>query len=100
MSLQAASGRLYVGMHPKGKEGSHKAPAQEIWVFDLAAKQRVARLPADNATVLATTRGDAPRLYALSTETGTITSYDAGPKPKKLRHSTPFSEFGTQIDTQ
>jgi len=99
-TLQVASGRLYVGMHPKGKEGSHKEPATEIWVFDLAGKQRVARLPADGATVLATTRGDAPRLYALATATGVITSYDAGPKPRKLKRSEPFSEFGTQIDTQ
>jgi methylamine dehydrogenase heavy chain len=100
MSLQLASGRLYVGMHPKGKEGSHKEPAAEIWVFDLAGKKRVARLPGEKATVITTTRGAAPRLYALTTETGVITSYDAGPKPKKLGKSTPFSEFGTQLDAQ
>jgi methylamine dehydrogenase heavy chain len=100
MSLQLASGRLYVGMHPKGKEGSHKEPAAEIWVFDLASKKRVARLPGEKATVITTTRGAAPRLYALTTETGVITSYDAGPKPKKIGKSTPFSEFGTQLDAQ
>jgi methylamine dehydrogenase heavy chain len=100
MSLQLASGRLYVAMHPKGKEGSHKEPAKEIWVFDLASKQRVAKLPGEKATVITTTRGDAPKLYALTTETGVITAYDAGPKPKKLRQSTPFSEFGTQMDAQ
>jgi methylamine dehydrogenase heavy chain len=100
MSLQLASGRLYVGMHPKGKEGSHKEPAKEIWVFDLASKQRVARLPGEKATVITTSRGPMPRLYALTTETGVITSYDAGPKPKKLGKSTPFSEFGTQLDAQ
>ena len=100
MSLQLASGRLYVGMHPKGKEGSHKEPAKEIWVFDLAARKRVARLPGEKATVITTSRGASPRLYALTTETGVITAYDAGPKPRKLGKSTPFSEFGTQLDAQ
>jgi len=100
MSLQLASGRLYVGMHPKGKEGSHKEPAKEIWAFDLASRQRVARLPGERSTVIAATRGTAPRLYGLATETGVITAYDAGAKPRKLRQSTPFAEFGTQIDAQ
>ena len=100
LSLQLASGRLYVAMHPKGKEGSHKEPAKEIWVFDLASKKRVAKLPGERSTVLTTSRGDAPKLYALATETGVITAFDAGPKPKKLRQSTPFSEFGTQMDSQ
>lgn len=100
LSLQLASGRLYVGMHPKGKEGSHKDPAKEIWVFDLATKQRVARLPGEKATVLTTSRGAAPKLYALTTETGVITAYDAGAKPRKLRQSTPFAEFATQMDAQ
>ena len=62
--------------------------------------ERVARLPGEKATVITTTRGASPRLYALTTETGVITSYDAGPKPKKLGKSTPFSEFGTQLDAQ
>lgn len=100
LSLQRESGRLYVAMHPHGKEGSHKEPAREIWAFDLASQTRVARLPGDKATVLATSRGAAPRLFALATENGVITAYALGAKPRKLRSSTPFSEFGTQLDTQ
>jgi methylamine dehydrogenase heavy chain len=29
---------LFVGMHPKARDGSHKEPAQQIWVFDLARR--------------------------------------------------------------
>lgn len=39
------SNRLYVQMHPDGMEGTHKNPAAEIWVFDLASKKRIARVP-------------------------------------------------------
>jgi len=31
-AIEPRSGRLYVGMHDKGAEGSHKTPAKEIWV--------------------------------------------------------------------
>ena len=37
--------RLYVLMHPDGSEGTHKNPAAEIWVYDMATKKRVARIP-------------------------------------------------------
>ena len=100
LSLQVASGRLYVAMHPQGKEGSHKAPAREIWAFDLASQARVARLPGHQATAIATSRGEAPRLFALATESGVITAYALGAKPRKLQTSTPFAEFGTQLDAQ
>lgn len=100
LSLQLDSGRLYVGMHPKGKEGSHKEPAKEIWAFDLATHQRVARLPGNKATVLATSHGAAPRLFGLATESGVITAFDAGKRPRLLKVSPPFSEFGTQLELQ
>ncbi len=42
------NGRLYILMHPEGEEGSHKNGGSEVWVFDVAAKQRVARIPLPN----------------------------------------------------
>lgn len=42
MAVHRATNRLYVAMH-KGRPGSHKDPATEIWVVDLGTKQRVAR---------------------------------------------------------
>lgn len=99
LALHAASGRLYVGMHPRGKEGSHKEPAREIWAFDLARKARVARLPGEKATVIAASQGQAPKVFGLATENGMVAVYDAGAKPRFVRRAGPFSEFGTQIDT-
>ncbi|MDE2138193.1 MAG: amine dehydrogenase [Gammaproteobacteria bacterium] len=43
-AIHIASGRLYVPMH-KGGEGTHKDGGTEIWVFDMATHQRVARWP-------------------------------------------------------
>ena len=47
MQLVAADrlGRLYLLMHPEGREGSHKDGGNEVWVFDPQAKQRIARIP-------------------------------------------------------
>jgi methylamine dehydrogenase heavy chain len=100
MALQQKSSRLYVGMHPKGREGSHKDPAKEIWAFDLATKKRVARVPGLHSTVLAASRGDAPKLYAMSTEKQTIAVFDAGSKLKHLTTAGPYGEYVTQVDTQ
>ncbi len=38
-------GRLYLLMHPEGREGSHKDGGSEVWVFDPQKKQRIARIP-------------------------------------------------------
>ena len=47
MQLVAADrlGRLYLLMHPEGREGSHKDGGNEVWVFDPQAKKRIARIP-------------------------------------------------------
>ena len=100
MALQAKSGRLYVGMHPKGKEGSHKEPAKEIWAFDLATKKRIARAPGHHSTVIAASRGDSPRVYGYSTEKSTIAVFDADGKLKHLKTAGPYAELGTQLDVQ
>ena len=38
-------GRLYLLMHPQGREGSHKDGGNEVWVFDPKAQKRIARIP-------------------------------------------------------
>jgi methylamine dehydrogenase heavy chain len=100
LAVQEKSGRLYATMHPQGKEGSHKDPAKEIWGFDLATKKRVARVPGHHSTVLAVTRGDQPKLYAVSTEKQTIAVFAAGDKLKHLKTAGPFAETATQLDVQ
>lgn len=49
VALHPRSGRLFVVMH-QGDAGSHKEAGREIWVFDLAERQRVARFDVPNLT--------------------------------------------------
>jgi methylamine dehydrogenase heavy chain len=100
LAIQQKSNRLYVAMHPKGKEGSHKQAAKEIWAFDLGSKKRIARVPGHHSTVVSVTQGDAPRLYGYSTEKSTLAMYDAGEKLRHTKTEGPFAEFGTQLDPQ
>ncbi|WP_077035536.1 amine dehydrogenase large subunit [Pelomonas sp. KK5] len=69
--------RLYVAMHDHAKEGSHKTPAKELWVYDLAAKKRVARWPGQMAismTMLPTE--PVSRLVLLSGADNKLLAYD------------------------
>ena len=38
-------GELFVLMHTGGREGSHKNPGSEVWVYDIETKERVRRMP-------------------------------------------------------
>ena len=100
VALHDKSGRIYVGMHPKGKEGSHKSPAKEIWAFDTASKKRIDRVPGHHATVIAASRGDAPRVFAYSTDKSSLAVFDASGKLKHLKTAAPFGELATQLDVQ
>src|SRR5213594_2356258 len=44
LAVHAASGRLYALMHQGGPD-THKAPGSEVWVYDLATRRRVQRIP-------------------------------------------------------
>ena len=100
VALHDKSGRIFVAMHPKGKEGSHKVPAKEIWAFDPSTKKRISRAPGHHATVIAASRGDAPRLFAYSTDKSTMVVFDASGKLKQIKTAGPFAEFATQLDVQ
>jgi methylamine dehydrogenase heavy chain len=65
VAAHEASGRVYVGMHPEGAEGSHKIPAQEIWALDPAKKQVLGRTPGHNALALEVTQGEQPLVFAM-----------------------------------
>jgi methylamine dehydrogenase heavy chain len=43
LAVHERSGRLYTLMH-RGGPDTHKDPGEEVWIYDLAAKQRVARI--------------------------------------------------------
>jgi methylamine dehydrogenase heavy chain len=106
LALHAATGRLYSIVH-HGERGSHKAPGQEIWVYDLAQHQRVGRftlpnfmaafaspqfgvksggwfhrtlqnwIPSDGAHSLVVTQDDAPLLFVRNAEVGVVAVLDA-----------------------
>ncbi|MEI7446928.1 MAG: amine dehydrogenase large subunit, partial [Burkholderiales bacterium] len=64
-ALHRASGRLYVGMHRGGREGTHKNPADQIWTVDPTARRVLARGPASAAISLAVTQGAQPRVVVI-----------------------------------
>ena len=77
LALHEGTGRIFVAMHAKGKDGSHKDPAKEIWAFDLASHKRAARAPGHNAIAIAVSRNAAPRLYAIDGLKQALVVYDA-----------------------
>jgi methylamine dehydrogenase heavy chain len=77
LAINRASKRLYVGMHPNGAEGTHKTPAAEIWVYDLATHKRLARVPGKNALSMSVSQDDKPRLFTI--DGGNVNIYDAAP---------------------
>ena len=100
VALHLASGTLYVGMHAKGKDGSHKNPAEEIWVYDLPSKARVTRAKTPHATGLAVSQGDAPRVFAFDTEKAGIAAFDGGRKLKEVATARGFGDTPTQLEVQ
>ena len=64
LAAHAKSGRIYVGMHPDGVEGSHKTPAAEIWALDPKAKKVLTRAPGHNAVALTINQEGEPLLFA------------------------------------
>ncbi len=50
LAVHAASGRLYALMHQGGPD-THKEPGSEVWVYDLATRRRVQRIPVLNPLV-------------------------------------------------
>jgi methylamine dehydrogenase heavy chain len=97
LAVHAASGRLYVAMHPQGAEGSHKNPAKEIWAFDLKTKKRVARLPG-HAAVALTASTDGKRVYAIDIEKLSLVVMDAGGAKPKVRNVTAVGDIPVQVD--
>ncbi|MDP3538333.1 MAG: amine dehydrogenase large subunit [Azonexus sp.] len=100
VALHKDSGTLYVGLHPKAVEGSHKNPAHEIWVYDLKAKARVARVKTPHAIGLAVSQGDAPRVFAFNAEGASIAAFDGGRKLKNVGGAKGFGDTPTQMEVQ
>jgi methylamine dehydrogenase heavy chain len=98
------SGRyLVAGVHPGGKEGSHKLPAAKLWVQDLQANKRAATLP--GAAVLSLTfSANGQRLMALDGEKGALHSWGweaagGGVKLKKLAYVPGAGEASLHLES-
>ncbi|MBV9344757.1 MAG: amine dehydrogenase [Gammaproteobacteria bacterium] len=88
-ALQRALHRLYVPMH-EGGEGTHKDGGSEVWVFDSASHQRLARWPLQAALgsrilTLEVTQDPAPLLF-VATVSGDLAVLDG--LSGKIRHVT------------
>lgn len=85
-AFHAGSNRLFVAMH-KGGKWTHKQAGDEVWVYDVAAKKRVHRLPLDHhSPTIAVSQDEKPLLFAL-TETAILMSYDATTWEKKAERA-------------
>jgi methylamine dehydrogenase heavy chain len=96
LALHEGSGQFHVPMHSGGGEGSHKAPAKEIWTFDIATKKRVGRMPGHMATAIGTSP-DGKRLYAIDAEKASLVIVELGRKPR-VKGVFQVGEFPSQIE--
>ncbi|MBF6615700.1 amine dehydrogenase large subunit [Pollutimonas thiosulfatoxidans] len=97
IDIDRANKRMYVFMHPDGKEGSHKNPAAEIWVYDLETKKRVAREPGRDGLSMSVAQGPNPRLLTL--DGGNVNVYDiSAVQPKYLRTIEGAGEAALQVE--
>jgi methylamine dehydrogenase heavy chain len=79
-AIHRGLGRLFVPMH-RGAEGTHKDAGTELWVFDLASHQRLARWPLKAAglapaAAIEVSQDEAPLLFAVN-EKGDLAVLDA-----------------------
>ena len=70
------SGRwAIVSMHDKGREGSHKTPAKQLWVVDLASGKRIAAAPGQGTASLTFSKSG-KRVQALDGTSGALRVWD------------------------
>jgi methylamine dehydrogenase heavy chain len=98
LAVHRNTGRLFVSVHADGGEGSHKNPAKEIWVFDLAQKKRIARLPGHNAIAITVSQIDQPKLFAIDGLKMGLAVFDAGKKPRFLKRMEQIGEAATLME--
>jgi methylamine dehydrogenase heavy chain len=70
------SGRwLVAAMHDGGREGSHKLPAKQLWMWDLQSSKRIATAPGQGSASLVFSKSG-KRLHALDGLTGAMRVWD------------------------
>ncbi len=69
--------RLYAIMH-QGDADTYKDPGKEVWVYDLARRERIQRIELDNvASAIQVTRDAKPLLFTAFIDSTTTDVYDA-----------------------
>ncbi|MGG4773069.1 amine dehydrogenase large subunit [Paenalcaligenes sp. Me52] len=88
--------RLYVLMHSGGAEGTHKSPAEEIWVYDLPTKKRIARVPGMGILSISV---DEPGKRLLGIDGGNVHIFDiSGDTPTLIRTIENAGEAALQVE--
>ena len=98
LAVHAPTKRLYVAMHDQAKNGSHKNPAKEIWVFDLATKKRLERAAGSNSIAMALTKEDKPTLYAYDGINLNFVRYETSPALKPVASGDKVGDFAGLIE--
>jgi methylamine dehydrogenase heavy chain len=95
------SGRwAVVAMHDKGREGSHKTPAKQLWMFDLQSGKRIATAPGQG-TASMTFSKSGKRLQALDGVTGALRVWEwqGGGRLKLVSMVKPAGEAALQLES-
>jgi len=98
LAVHEPTKRLYVGMHDGARDGSHKMPAKEIWVFDLASKQRLQRAPGSNSIAMALSKEATPVLFAYDGLTAEFVKYATQPTLEPGARSAPTGDFAGLLE--
>jgi methylamine dehydrogenase heavy chain len=99
-AVDPAGKLLVAAMHDKGVEGSHKRPARQLWVFDLASGKRLGTVPGKGAVSLTFSR-NGQRLHSLNGETGEMVVWQvAGSTLKPTLTIKRAGESAIQVESQ
>lgn len=98
-ALHRDSGRLYVGMHRGGREGTHKNPADEVWTVDPVARRVLARGPASAAISLAVTQGARPRVVVIDGAKNELVTLDPARGMRVVRRMPQVMETAVLMET-
>ncbi len=92
------SGKLYVLMNPDGKEGSHKNPASEVWIFDTVSGEKVGEFDLAAPSISVATTGQSTPQLVVARADGQIDVYDpqTGALKKTLGASIAFNPMVVQ----
>lgn len=75
MAYHKSSNTLFVLMHSKPSDGSHKSPAEEIWAIDMNSRKVVGRSEAHGESSITVSNGDTPVIVGID-HLGGVHRYD------------------------